>query len=154
MEKCLKTSEIVNAYKVLSGAKYQKLDDADKIKVWKIARALKPVATKFEDDSKDASEKFKPEGFDENLRKAQEYERVTKDADADASKLEMGAAEYNAFIKELQKYNKLVGDAVKEYAEKEVEVEFDALSEDAFGKLMASNEWTMEQTLEIGMLIV
>jgi hypothetical protein len=35
-----------------------------------------------------------------------------------------------------------------------VEVEFDALSEDAFGKLMASNEWTMEQTLEIGMLIV
>ena len=150
----IKTEKVLSAYRVLSTAKYTKMDDADKIKVWKIARALKPVATKFEDDSKDASEKFKPEGFDENLRKAQEFERVTKDANADASKLEMGAAEYNAFIKELQKYNKLVGDAIKEYAEKEVEVEFDALSEDAFGKLMASNEWTMEQTLEIGMLIV
>ena len=155
MEKqTIKTEKVLSAYRVLSTAKYTKMDDADKIKVWKIARALKPVATKFEDDSKDAAEKFKPEGFDENLRKAQEFERVTKDADADASKLEMGAAEYNEFIKELQKYNKLVGDAIKEYAEKEVEVEFDALSEDAFGKLMASNEWTMEQTLEIGMLIV
>lgn len=154
MKKTIKTSEILAAYNVLNAAKYGSMEDADKIKVWKIARALKPVATKFDEDSKDASEKFKPEGFDENLRKAQEYERVTKDANADASKLEMGAAEYNAFIKELQKYNKLVGDAVKEYAEKEVEVEFDALSEDAFGKLMASNEWTMEQTLEIGMLIV
>lgn len=155
MEKqTIKTEKVLSAYRVLSTAKYTKMDDADKIKVWKIARALRPVATKFEDDSKDAAEKFKPEGFDENLRKAQEFERVTKDADADASKLEMGAAEYNEFIKELQKYNKLVGDAIKEYAEKEVEVEFDALSEDAFGKLMASNEWTMEQTLEIGMLIV
>lgn len=155
MEKqTIKTEKVLSAYRVLSTAKYTKMDDADKIKVWKIARALKPVATKFEDDSKDAAEKFKPEGFDENLRKAQEFERVTKDADADASKLEMGAAEYNEFIKELKKYNKLVGDAIKEYAEKEVEVEFDALSEDAFGKLMASNEWTMEQTLEIGMLIV
>lgn len=150
----IKTEKVLSAYRVLSTAKYTKMDDADKIKVWKIARALKPVATKFDEDSKDASEKFKPEGFDENLRKAQEYERVTKDANADASKLEMGAAEYNAFIKELQKYNKLVGDAIKEYADKEVEVSFDKLSEDAFGKLMASNEWTMEQTMEIGMLIV
>ena len=154
MKKQIKTEALLKVFNVLNGAKYGKMDDADKIKVWKIARALRPVATKFEDDSKDAAEKFKPEGFDENLRKAQEFERVTKDADADASKLEMGAAEYNEFIKELQKYNKLVGDAIKEYAEKEVEVEFDALSEDAFGKLMASNEWTMEQTLEIGMLIV
>lgn len=53
-----------------------------------------------------------------------------------------------------QNYNRLVADAVKEFADKEVEIEFEPLSEDAFGKLMASNEWTMEQTVEIGMLIV
>ena len=153
-KKTIKTEKVLGAYNVLNTAKYSKLDDADKVKVWKIARALKPVATKFDEDSKDAAEKMKPEGFDENLRKAQEYERVTKDANADASKLEMGAAEYGAFIKELQKYNKLVGEAVKEYADKEVELEFEPLSEDAFGKLMASNEWTMEQTVELGMLVV
>ena len=74
----IETSKVVSAYNVLSTAKYGKLDDADKIKVWKIARALKPVATKFEEDNKDAAEKLKPEGFDEKLQNAQEYERVVK----------------------------------------------------------------------------
>jgi len=155
MKTKITTEKVLNAYRIISGAKYTKMDDADKIKVWKIARALKPVADKFEDDSKDAADKMKPsEDFADNLQKAQEFERITKDKDFDASKLPMGVAEYNGFIKEFQNYNRLVGEAVKEFADKEVEIEFEPLSEDAFGKLMASNEWTMEQTVEIGMLIV
>lgn len=155
MKTKITTEKVLNAYRIISGAKYTKMDDADKIKVWKIARALKPVADKFEDDSKDAAEKMKPsEDFADNLQKAQEFERITKEKDFDASKLPMGVAEYNEFIKKFQDYNRLVGEAVKEFAEKEVEIEFEPLSEESFGKLMASNEWTMEQTVEIGMLIV
>lgn len=151
----IKTGKVLDAYRIISGAKYTKMDDADKIKVWKIARALKPVADKFEDDSKDAAEKMQPsEDFADNLQKAQEFERMTNKKDFDASKLPMGAAEYNKFIRELQDYNRLVADAVREFADKEVEIEFEPLSEESFGKLMASNEWTMEQTVEIGMLIV
>ena len=153
-ELTIKTEKVLGAYQVLNTAKYTKLDDGDKIKVWKIARAMKPIATKFDEDSKDAAEKMKPDGFDEKLHDAQEYERVTKDANADASNLKMGVAEYNAFINTLKSYNKLVTDAVKDFADKEVSVSFEPLSEDAFGKLMASNDWTMEQTVEIGMLIV
>lgn len=155
MKTKITTEKVLNAYRIISGAKYTKMDDADKIKVWKIARALKPVATKFDEDSKDAAEKMKPsEDFADNLQKAQEFERITKEKNFDASKLPMGAAEYNEFIKKLQDYNRLVGEAVKEFAEKEVVIEFEPLSEESFGKLMASNEWTMEQTVEIGMLIV
>lgn len=155
MKTKITTEKVLNAYRIISGAKYTKMDDADKIKVWKIARALKPVATKFDEDSKDAAEKMKPsEDFADNLQKAQEFERITKEKNFDASKLPMGAAEYNEFIRKLQDYNRLVGEAVKEFAEKEVEIEFEPLSEESFGKLMASNEWTMEQTVEIGMLIV
>lgn len=150
----IETSKVVSAYNVLSTAKYGKLDDADKIKVWKIARALKPVATKFEEDNKDAAEKFKPEGFDEKLQDAREYERVSQTPNEDASNLKMGAAEYEKFISELKSYNKLVGDAVKEYSEKECNLSFEPISEDAFGKLMASNEWTMEQVTTLGSLIV
>jgi hypothetical protein len=153
-ELTIKTEKVLGAYQVLNTAKYTKLDDGDKIKVWKIARAMKPIATKFDEDSKDAAEKMKPEGCDEKLHDAQEYERVTKDVSADASNLKMGAAEYNAFINTLKGYNKLVTDAVKDFADKEVSVSFEPLSEDAFGKLMASNDWTMEQTVEIGMFIV
>jgi hypothetical protein len=143
-----KTEGVLNAYRVLSTAKYSKMDDADKIKVWKIARTLKPVADKFEDDSKDAAEKFKPsEDFDEKLQKAQEYERIAKEPDVDASKLPISASEYSEFVKEFQNYNKLVNNAIKEFADKDVEIEFEQLSEDAFGKLMASNEWDMSQVV-------
>lgn len=155
MKQNIKTEKILAAWRVINTAKYNKLEDADKIKVWKISRAFQPVATKFEEDSKDAAEKMKPtEDFTERLQKAQEYEQKIKDANLDASTLPMGAAEYSEFVKEFQNYNKLVGDAIKEFAEKEVEVEFDKLSEDAFGKLMASNEWNMNQVIELGTLIV
>lgn len=154
MTRKVKTEKVLGAFNVLNTAKYAKMDDADKIKVWKIARAMKPIATKFDEDSKDAAEKLKPEGFDDDLRKAQEYERVTKDKDADASKLEMGAAEYGEFIQKLKEMNKLVADALKEFANKEVDIDFEPISEDAFTKLMASNDWTMEQAVMIGELIV
>jgi hypothetical protein len=150
----LTTEKVLAAYRTLSTAKYTKLDDADKIKAWKIARKLKPVATKFEEDSQDAAEKMKPsEDFDEQLKKAQEYERITRQPDFDAQTLPMGAAEYNQFLDKFHAYNKLVNDAVKDFAEKEVELEIDPLTEDAFGKLMASNEWTMEQAVVLGDII-
>lgn len=154
MKKTIKTEKVLAVWQVLGSAKYTKMEDADKIKVWKISRVLKPIAEKFDDDSKDAAEKLKPtEDFSERLQNAQEYERVSKDASADASELKMGAAEYGEFIKELQNYNKLVSDAVKGFAEKEVEVEFEPISEDAFGKLMASNDWTFEQVMAINLIM-
>ena len=39
-------------------------------------------------------------------------------------------------------------------ADKVVDLEFEPLSEEAFGKLMASNDWTIEKAMTIGALIV
>lgn len=151
----IETQKVLVLHRILASAKYGKLDDADKVKVWKIARKLKPVADKFEDDSKDAAEKMKPtDDFAERLQKAQDYERLVKDQNADAQKLPMGPSEYGDFIKEFQEYNRLVGDAVKEFAEKEVEIDFEPVSEETFGKLMASNEWTMDQAVQLGEFLV
>lgn len=154
MKKTIKTEKALAAFRVLNTSKYTKMTDEDKIKVWKIARALKPVAEKFDDDSKDAAEKFKPtEDFAERLQKAQEFERM-RNAGEDMKGAPMGAAEYAEFIKEFQKYNKTVADAVKEFADKEVELEFDVLTEEAFGKLMASNEWDMSQVIAISEIVL
>lgn len=155
MKKTIKTSDILNAYNVLKMAKYSAMEDADKIKAWKIARALKPIATKFDDDSKDAAEKLKPDikDFDELLPKAQEYENLLR-TNGDMSKSPIGAAEYDAFIKEFKKYNELVGKAVEEFATKEVELSFEPLSEDAICKLMASNtDWKMSQVMAISDIV-
>jgi len=141
-----KTEELHNAYMILSAAKFTKLGDADKIKVWKIARALKPISTKFEDDNKSAAETLKPKDcdFDATFAKVQEFENIMRSG-GDMSKAPMGAAEHDAFIKNVwQPYNKLVADAIKPIAETEVEVEIEPLSEEAFGLLMASNDnWVM-----------
>lgn len=147
----LSTEKVLAAYQVVSTAKYSKLDDADKIKVWKITRALKPVATKFDEESRDAADKMKPEGFDEQLSKAQKFEAMRRDKDADMTQAPMGAAEYDKFIKDFNAYNKLVADSVNDYAKKEVELEFEPITEDAFVKLMNSNnDWTMEQVTLLG----
>ena len=148
MKTTIKTEKVLKVYNVLNSTKYGKLDDADKVKVWKIARVLKPIATKFDEESKDAAEKLKPyETFDEDLQNAQEYERL-KGVNA-----KMTIEEYQEFIAKFKAYQELVGKAVKEFAEKEVEVEFDTITEDAFSKLMASNEWTFDQAVEIGEFI-
>lgn len=148
----IKTKNALEAYTVLNGAKYSKMDDADKIKLWKIVRALKPVATQFEEDRKDATEKFMQEfeNFQENLQKAQEYEKAKQENKED---LPMTDDDYKKFIVDFIKYNKLVSETVNELAETEVEVDINKLSEDAFGKLLASNDWTVDYTTKIDFVI-
>lgn len=146
MKKTIKTEKVLEVFKIINTAKYTKMNDNDKVKAWKIARQLKPVATKFEEDCKDASEKFKTEikDFDERLQKAQKFEQAKKD-NKDCE--DMTSGEYAAFLYEFKNYQELVNKAIKEFADKKVKVEFEPLSEDAFGKLMSSNEWTMGQVM-------
>lgn len=144
----IKTEKVLNVYRILNGAVYGKMADDDKIKVWHILRKLKPVATKFEEDLEDARKTFKKdfEKFDEKLENAQAYERATKDENADTSKLKMGAAEYDAFTKgDWSKYNELVLKAIKDFAQKEIKIDIEPISEDAFEKLITSNEFTFGQ---------
>lgn len=150
MKKNIKTSEILNIYNVINNAKYSKMEDADKIKVWKICRVLKPIATKFDEDSKDAAEKFKADikDSDERLSRAQEYLRL-KDAHEPTIDV-MTTAEFETFQKEWNNFNSLVQKAVQEFADKEVEIDFTPITEDAFGKLLSSNEWTMAQATALG----
>jgi hypothetical protein len=149
MKKTVKTSEILSVYQIIGNAKYGKMSDDDKVKVWKIARKLKPIATKFEDDTKDAADKMKPyEDFDQKLQKAQEYERLKNDKKPTIDV--MSTADYDNFIADFKQYKNIVDKAIKEFADKEVEIEFDAISEEAFGKLITSNEWTFGQVTLVG----
>ncbi len=146
------TENVLKAYNIIAQAKYTKLDDADKVRLWKIARALKPVATKYDEDSKDAAEKLKPEGFDEKAMKWNE----TRDKISAGIKddLPMSQAEFIDFLYHvINPYNENVNSALEELKGKEVELEFNALTEDAFAKLMSSNEWNMEQVAMAGDIV-
>ena len=153
MKKILTKGAVMEAWNILNTANYKQLDDADKIKLWKIARVMKPVAKQLEDDSRDAAEHLKPEGFDVELEKAKEYEAKVQAGETE--KLPMTEEEHLKFIREVfQPFNNLVQKAVNDETEKEVEVEFELLTEEAFGKLMASNDWKIQQVMVLGNLIV
>jgi len=146
-----KTKDVLKAYRVLGAAKYSKLEDADKILVWKIARTMKPIADKFEEDMQSAQEALKPEGYDDDLLRAQSYERALKNPNL-VEEQKMGPAEYDEFIVKMRKYQKTVDKALKENAEKMVPMPFVKISEEAFCKLMQSNDWTLDQVTEVDMI--
>lgn len=146
--KKIKVSEIIAASQILETAKYTKMEDADKSKLLRITLALYDVADKFNADTKKVADKLKESDFkdyDEHLRKAQEYQEILR-THGDMSKSPIGAAEYQKFInEEFNPLNKLVNDTMKPDAEKEVEIKEEALSESAFDKLMASNDWNISE---------
>lgn len=144
MTKKVKTNVIIAVYSILANAKYGKMSDDAKIKMWKIMRKLKPIAQQFEEDSKDCADKMKPtEDFFDRLRKWQEYNRLHQDGKPTIDI--MTTAEHDAFTDEYNKYNQLVGKAMKESSEREVSVDFDPIDDDALLALMESNDWTLGQ---------
>ena len=139
----LKTKEIVAAYAILSKAKYQKLSDEDKISIWKVMKALKPTAAAFDEESKDAQKQFSPyEDFANDCNMAAQYIVAKK---AGSKDLPMTEEQYKRIDEEFGKYKALIDKALAETKEKPVTIEFKALSEDAFSKLMASNDWTLSE---------
>jgi hypothetical protein len=153
MKITIKSEKVLAAYNVVSTAKYAKLDDADKIKLWKIVRELKPVAEKLSEDIESAKKALEPEGYQERLQNAIKYEQMVRDPKSDMSECQMGAAEYAQFTDEAIKYRKLVSEATKELMAKEVEITFEMLSEESFCKLMSGNDWTAEQVVTLGDVI-
>lgn len=155
MKVTMKTERLLAVYRMLSAARCNKMDDADKIRIWKIQRSMKPVAVKFEEDVRSANETLRPDGFDELLEKARRIEDAEKSEfgeigtpEREREFVDMLTAKnpnYAAFQRKRREYVSLCNVAVKDYAEKEVQIEFDKLSEEAFAKFVSSNDWTLDQ---------
>ena len=147
----LKTKRIIEAFKTLDSSKYQKLSDDDKIKVWKIIRALKPVALEYEEAIEDAKTRLVPsDDYEMKFQKAQLYERMKKEG---KNTLPMSEEEYNAFVPVFKSYMELLAKAINDGLKEVRSIEFESLSEEAFGKLMASNDWSFGQAEKLDFII-
>ena len=65
----MKKKEAIELYKVLNGCKLTGMVSSSKMTVLSNLRKLRPISETYEADIKDAIEKFKPEGFDELMKK-------------------------------------------------------------------------------------
>ena len=142
-----KVDNIVSLYNILKEAKLTKLADADKYTIIKILRKLRPTAEKFEEDKKDASERLKPENWEDIIAKAQQWQ---KDGE-ETTLTEEEKKEINAVI---IKYENSVRECIIEELNTEVEVDMPTISEAVFEKLMASNDWEGKTALFVADEIV
>ena len=149
----LKTIEIAEAYKLLAEPKYQKLNDEDKVKLWKISRKLAPIALKYEEEKLDANKKLMPDDpeFPQKLQKAAQYENIK--LGKESGELPITDEEYREIAKIFSEFNSLLKKALSELEEKEESIEIEPLSEEALGKLMDSNNWTFKQIDAIAFIV-
>lgn len=125
--------KIVKAYAKLGDVKVTTLEDKEVMKVIRMRKAMRPVSEDFNAFLEDVKTKFKPEGFEETVRKAQEgWDKMSDSEKRAANELVTG-------------YNRKVDEAVKEEADREVEIEFEPLSEDSLTKLMKENSMTVAE---------
>ena len=143
----MKTIDVVNAFSALNGAKLAKMEDKEKFTLIKAMKALKPIKKEYEDFVKDAREKLKGDNHEDMLKRVEEWRTKhndTKPADFTAAELK----ELNEINTYFNDYNKKVEECVKEEADKEVSPEYVRLSEDAFGRLLTSNDdWDVEKMM-------
>lgn len=125
--------KIVKAYAKLGDVKVTTLEDKEVMKVIKMRKAMRPVSEEFNAFLEDVKSKYKPEGFEATVRKAQEeWEKMTDSEKRAANELVTG-------------YNRKVDEAVREEADREVEIEFEPLSEESLTKLMKENSLTVAE---------
>ncbi|MDE7440641.1 MAG: hypothetical protein K2M69_00535 [Muribaculaceae bacterium] len=126
------TDQIVTAYRLLNNAKLSKMEDAEKFAVIKIARKLRKASADFDELVKDAQERLKPDNFDIIASKMQANKELTPEESA-----------------AVEKYNRDITACVREELEKEVEPDFEPISEEAFGRLIASNDFSTAEVIAI-----
>jgi len=142
MEKNIKTGLISEVFDLISTAKLTKMGDEGKIKVWRLCRALKPIAKSFKEGIDEAREKFAPnDHFYQDFEMARQYELAKSKGEAFEGVTEEF---YQEVVEQYRKFNKLVSKAVNEASEKEVTVDFEPLTDDELEMLAISNDWNFK----------
>lgn len=136
------TGKASRAYDILSTKKTEQregfklpvdLDTQDIFRVLRAMNALKPVATAFTDFQRDAQERLKPEGWDnETQPKIQKFKELSNE-------------EKIAVNKAIGDYNGKVMECVSTEADKDKEVDaYERLSEEAFATLVKGNQHLLD----------
>lgn len=138
----MKTIEAVKAYRILKSAKLTKMDDADKLKTIKAMRALRPVSEEYDKDVEEGRKALQDDKFEEMQQKAQKHNEAVQEKKQEGL---LGYSELKELNEYFTSYDKSVRKMLQELDDKELTLTIGSLSEEAFGKLAASNDFTGEE---------
>lgn len=145
----MKKEVLLKVWEFIKNGKFGKVSGDGKIKYVKMLAKLSPIVKDYETYCDTITEKLmsEHENFHENFQEARAYEAYRTDNTLEKPK--MSKKEYEAFAQVVVKYNKDVDAALKEEAEKEVDVKYDKLTPTEFGCFCDSNDFTGEQALAL-----
>lgn len=132
----MKKKEAIELYKVLNGCKLTGMVSSSKMTVLNNLRKLRPISETYEADIKDAIEKFKPEGFDELMKKVREH----NDAVNSGNKPTMSGEELKEASSIIEGYNKEVNDFVEKILDEDADIELEKLDTPNLEKLLDAND--------------
>lgn len=149
----MKTKDCVKVAELLKKVKVSKMEDSDKLKVVKAVKAIEKIANEFTSLSQEMSEKIKEEDHSEMEKRYQEFNSAFSGKPLSELSKE-NIEEMNIIQSYFDKYIKRLEEVLKEDLEKDVEGDFPKLTEDSFGKFIASNDFTMEEIFSLEALLV
>lgn len=130
------TTEAVVAYRLLGEVKLDKMENAEQIWVVRLMRALKGVATDFDDFLKDAVKRLRPEGHDAVEAILREPQGHTPEEIAGARKAQAA-------------YNEQVAECVGPEESKEHDLDIAPIGDEALGRFIASNSLPLSQIMAV-----
>ena len=117
----MKTSKIVSVYKTMNDSKLTKMEDADKFKVIKALRAIKPISEGYEEFVKLTHEKLKDDKMEEMQKKAQHWQEMQ----SQGKEVEYSFEERKELNEYFQNFNNTIEKLMKEEGDKENELTYD-----------------------------
>ena len=138
----MQTSTIIEVYQLLNTAKLTKMESKEKFQVIKIMRAMKPVAEEWDSFVKTMDEKLKGDNHEEMLAKAQQWQK-------EGEKTTLSFDERMAVNEYFAKFNKDRTEMITSEQSKEVNILFDKLTEEAFERLVDSNDFNVGQIVAL-----
>lgn len=140
----MKTIDAVKAYKALQSATLTGVDYPDNMKILKAMRAFRPIAENYDKDLEEGRKAFQDSSFEEMREKAMQHTKAVQSGSKDGFLPAEEIAELNRYF---GAYEMSCNALNRELDEKEVSVNTEPISEEAFGKFSASNNFKGEDLL-------
>lgn len=146
MKKTIKTGRVTALYGILDAAKYTKMDSTARTSLIRAMRPMRRVANDYNEYREDAVKRLRPDNYDQVAGLVQKFAAM----DAEAQKTAIAESPYKEALKTNYEFNTALNKCMADENEKEVELDFAPLPDEAFDGLCDSNpDWTLGQCVEL-----
>lgn len=140
----MKKREAIDLYKAYTSVKFTGVPTADRLVMLRNMRILRPISDEYDAMQMNASERFKPEGYDELEQEVMSLagETATADVSKKLAKYNIQKTEYMKAMNDylLGVYDKATGKRTGGLLDEEHDLKMEAISAEAFDKLVQANE--------------